>query len=251
MEDGIHSGSKFAVSLSFVGTDFHGWQLQPNQISVQEEIEIAFSKLLGEQITLYGCGRTDTGVHAKYYVAHFISNKNDLDCLKAAFQMNSILPASISIFQIWPVSHSFHARFSARKRTYQYQIIHEKNPFLLNFAWLRYTPLNIDKMNEAGNLLLNHTSFECFCKGTAKGENYECKIFVARWIVLTDKLVFEISANRFLRSMVRSIVACMIKIGHNEMSLTEFSEMIVQKNRKAIPALAPAKGLFLTGVEYE
>ncbi len=239
---------RYRIDLSYDGTNYHGWQSQPNAVSVQETLENALSKVLREKISVTGCGRTDTGVHAEYYVAHFDSI-NEIDN-KTADRLNGLLPDDISIFSINKTSDDFHARFDAKKRSYKYVISKRKNPFLKTYSWYVRYPLDIDSMQKAADCLFNYTDFTSFSKLHTDVKTNNCKIFHAQFECTDDLIVFRISADRFLRNMVRAIVGTLVDVGKAKISIDEFCKIIESKNRCEAGQSVPAAGLFLTEVEY-
>lgn len=241
---------RYFIELSYHGKNYHGWQIQPNEISVQEVVEKALSTLLGLEIPVMGCGRTDTGVHAEQFYLHF-DFEGILDKEKLKYKLNSFLPKDIAIFQILKVNPEAHARFDAISRSYTYRISLKKNVFKSELSMnLNFPDLNVAKMNQASMILLDHTDFKCFSRSKTDVKTYECKITEAFWEINGDDLNFHISANRFLRNMVRAIVGTLLEIGKGKMSLEEFIEVIESRDRSRAGASAKAKGLFLTRVKY-
>jgi tRNA pseudouridine38-40 synthase len=243
--------SRYFIEISYLGTNYHGWQIQENAHSVQAELNNALSILLKEDISTIGAGRTDTGVHAKYFVAHFDTNHPDL-IAKSDFiyHLNHIVPLDISIKSIRAVNAEAHARFDATSRTYEYVICKRKDPFWLNMAWIYTGQLNIDLMNQAKNHLFTYSDFTSFSKIGSDVKTANCKIFSANWEERENILVFTISADRFLRNMVRAIVGTLIDVGRQKINVDKFSEIIAAKDRSMAGSSAPAEGLYLTGIEY-
>jgi tRNA pseudouridine38-40 synthase len=241
---------RYFIELAYKGTNYHGWQNQPDVSSVQETLEKALSTLLRTPIEIVGAGRTDAGVHAKQMFAHF-DCEIEFDRLNLVHKLNSFLPKDIAIFQIQKVHDDAHARFDATKRTYEYHIHTFKNAFESDDSWYYGLPLHVDKMNEACQILSEHTDFECFSKVNTDVNTFNCKIYDAHWQKNNDKLVFTISADRFLRNMVRAIVGTMINIGLEKITLEDLTEIIESKDRNKAGFSVPAHGLFLTKVEYE
>ena len=229
---------------------YHGWQVQVNEVSVQEIIEKALSVMLREAISVLGCGRTDAGVHASQFYLHFDSRQR-LDKEKLKFRLNSFLPKDIAIFRILSVKDDAHARFDAVSRSYEYRISLEKNVFNVDFS-LQLHDENIDvgKMNEAADLLLKYKDFKCFSRSKTDVKTYECTITKAVWKQEGNHLVFYITANRFLRNMVRAVVGTLLEVGQNKKSLDEFIKVIESRDRTKAGASVKAKGLFLTRVDY-
>ncbi len=238
------------IELSYHGKKYHGWQIQPDVISVQEVLENALSQLLNTTIKVVGAGRTDAGVHAKQLFAHFdFENEFDLEKLKQ--RLNAFIPDDISIINIQPVNDDAHARFNATNRSYEYQIWLGKNPFLIDFTWQIYSKkLDVSKMNEAALLLLNYTNFKCFSKSKTDVYTYECTITEAQWKINNNLLVFHVSANRFLRNMVRAIVGTLYEVGLGKISIAQFIKIIESQDRTKAGISVPAQGLFLTKVTY-
>ncbi|WP_271406785.1 tRNA pseudouridine(38-40) synthase TruA [Tenacibaculum soleae] len=241
---------RYFIELAYKGKNYHGWQIQPDAISVQEKINKAISTVLRQNISITGAGRTDTGVHASQMFAHF--DTNTLLTEKFAFRLNALLPDDIVIFNIKLVHDDAHARFDANSRSYEYKIWLGRNPFSLDTSWQLYNKkLNIDLMNQAASILYKHEDFECFSKVKTGVYTFNCSITNAQWIVKGNELTFYITANRFLRNMVRAIVGTLIDVGLGKTSINEFQNIIKSKNRSNAGTSAPAKGLFLTAVTYD
>ncbi len=241
---------RYFLELSYKGTHYHGWQYQPNAVSVQEKINEALSKILKSDINVMGAGRTDAGVHASQMFAHF-----DIDISfeieQTLFKVNSYLPDDIVIYNFIKVDDTSHSRFDATSRSYEYRIFIGRNPFLLDTTWQFYhKTLDIDKMNEAAKILLNHRNFKCFSKSKTDVKTYNCNITEAYWQQRNQLLVFHITADRFLRNMVRAIVGTLINIGLGKNTIEDFSKIIESQNRSEAGVSVPAKGLFLTKIEY-
>jgi tRNA pseudouridine38-40 synthase len=241
---------RYFIKLAYNGTQYHGWQIQPNAASVQETMNKAFSVILNTEISLMGAGRTDTGVHAKEMYAHF-DFENSIDTTNLIHKLNSFLPKDIVIYDVFPVADDAHTRFDATKRTYEYHINTFKDAFLQEQSWYFHQKLDLDLMNEAANLLLKHTDFQCFSKVNTDVNTFDCSIFEAHWQQENEKLIFTISANRFLRNMVRSIVGTLINIGLHKITLNDFEMIIESKNRDKAGFSVPAHGLYLTKIEYD
>ena len=241
---------RYFIKLAYNGTHYHGWQYQPNAASVQETMNKAFSVILNNEINLMGAGRTDTGVHAKEMFAHFDLEKS-FDIPNTIHKLNSFLPKDIVIYAIIPVANEAHSRFDATKRTYEYHINTFKDAFLQEQSWYFHQKLDLDLMNEAAKSLLKHTDFQCFSKVNTDVNTFDCSIFEAYWKQLDDKLIFTISANRFLRNMVRSIVGTLINIGLHKITLDDFEAIIESKNRDKAGFSVPAHGLYLTKIAYD
>lgn len=242
--------NRYFIHLAYLGTHYFGWQKQPNQISVQAVIEKALTQLNSNiSVEIIGCGRTDTGVHAKNYYAHFDSN-HELDTEVYRHKLNTMLPNDISVYQVIKVDSSAHARFDATARTYEYHIIQEKNPFKSQTAFVYNMLLNVDAINKACSILKNHTDFECFSKVKTEVNNFNCEIHSITWQQSEDGYIFTISANRFLRNMVRAIVGTLLDIGQEKISLSDLENILESKNRSAAGQSVPAHGLSLVEIKY-
>ncbi|AXT62977.1 tRNA pseudouridine(38-40) synthase TruA [Aquimarina sp. AD10] len=240
---------RYFLELSYNGTLYHGWQRQPNAISVQEVLEDALSLILRAKIVIVGAGRTDTGVHAKQIMAHFdFAGKLEYDVLK--YKLNSVLPSEIAIRCVRSVKENAHARFDALSRSYEYFVTLEKDPFEIKRSYYIKKPLDLDLMNEAAKLLLNYTNFKCFSKSKTDVKTYNCTITNAIWEKDKDQLVFKISANRFLRNMVRAIVGTLIEIGEHKLTKEDLIRIIKSEDRGQAGYSVPAHGLYLTKVDY-
>lgn len=241
---------RYFIKLAYNGTHYHGWQIQPNAASVQETLNKAFSVILNSEINLMGAGRTDTGVHAKEMYAHFDLEK-PFDISNTIHKLNSFLPKDIVIYDIFPVADDAHTRFDATQRTYEYHINTLKDAFLQQQSWYFHQKLDLDLMNQAAKLLFNYTDFQCFSKVNTDVNTFDCTIFEANWNQENGKLIFTISANRFLRNMVRSIVGTLINIGLHKITLNDFELIIKSKSRDKAGFSVPAHGLYLTKIEYD
>lgn len=242
---------RYFIFISYKGTSYHGWQIQPNSITVQKLLDEALTTILSENISTTGAGRTDTGVHAMVFCAHFDSISTDLDTVKnLIYKLNRYLPKDISVASLRKVKPDANARFSALSRTYKYFISMEKDPFSEDSSWHLHGNININAMNEASGLLQNYSDFTSFSRLHTNVKTNICKIYKAGWEENSNQLIFTIKADRFLRNMVRSIVGTMIAIGFGKMDLKEFEEIINAKDRCKAGKSAPAKGLFLTKIEY-
>lgn len=243
---------RYFICLSYKGTHYHGWQVQDNAPAVQAELNRALSLLLGEPVVAVGAGRTDTGVHARRYVAHFDSKKDLLPGkMNLIVRLNSILPSDICVYDIVPVHDTAHARFDAVERTYKYYIHTIPDPFLLDFSVYIPYSLDVKTMQEASGKLLNYNDFTSFAKLHSDNKTNLCNLTKAEWESSDGKLVFTISANRFLRNMVRAIVGTLLNVGRGKASVDDFVRIIEQKDHRAVGASAPAKGLFLEQINYE
>ena len=243
--------TRYFIFISYKGTYYHGWQIQPNSVTVQKIVDDALSIILSEKVSTIGAGRTDTGVHALFFAAHFDSLLPDLGLKKdIVFRLNRYLPEDISVISIRKVIPDANARFSAISRTYKYYISRVKDPFFDNSSWFLHGYINMIAMNEACSILMNHTDFTSFSRLHSNTKTNLCKIYEAGWEENEERLVFTIKADRFLRNMVRAIVGTMVEIGFGKMNLIDFDELILAKDRGRAGKSAPAKGLFLTGIDY-
>ena len=246
----MKSKLRYFIKLAYNGTNYHGWQSQPNASSVQETLNKALSVVFNSEINVMGAGRTDTGVHAKEMYAHF-DFETPFDSKNLIHKLNSYLPKDIVIYDIIPVHNEAHSRFDATKRTYEYHINTFKDAFLQDGSWYYHQKLDLDLMNEASKILFNHTDFQCFSKVNTDVNTFDCTIFEAHWQQENNKLVFTISANRFLRNMVRAIVGTLVYVGLHKITLDHFNTIIASKNRSEAGFSVPAHGLYLTKIDYE
>lgn len=242
------NSKRFFLEFSYAGTAYHGWQRQPNALSVQEVMEEALALLLKQQTPLTAAGRTDTGVHAKQMFAHFDADTTDLEQL--IFRLNQFLPNDIAVIRIREVKPRAHARFDALSRTYEYHLNNFKSPFVQGMSYGLYQPLDLEQMNKAASILLEYEDFECFSKAHTDVKTFLCTISKAVWEKSETGLVFTITANRFLRNMVRAIVGTLIEIGLGKKNIQEMHTVIESKNRSLAGYSVPAEGLFLTHIEY-
>jgi len=241
---------RYFIKLAYKGTNYHGWQVQPNAITVQELLNKSLSTIFRSPLEVVGAGRTDTGVHAEEFFAH-VDIENEFNPGEIIYKLNGLLPDDIVVYDIFETTENAHARFDAASRSYQYRIFLGKNPFLTETAWqLITTKLAVDKMNEAADILIKYTNFKCFSRSNSDVRTYNCNIMQAGWKQTDQLLVFHITADRFLRNMVRAIVGTLIEIGKGKMTLEEFTQVIESENRCNAGPSAPAKGLFLTQVTY-
>ncbi|MCX2679725.1 tRNA pseudouridine(38-40) synthase TruA [Galbibacter sp. EGI 63066] len=240
---------RYFLELSYQGKNYHGWQIQPNAISVQEVIEEAISTLLREKTPIVGAGRTDTGVHAKQMFAHF-DVETTIKTQSLIYKLNSLLPTDIAIKNIFLTTDDAHARFDAVKRSYEYWVVQEKNPFMQDYAHYVRAELELDKMNGAAEALLQYSDFQCFSKSNTDVKTYICKLEKAIWVQEENRLAFHISADRFLRNMVRAIVGTLLDVGMGKSSLEDVKNILESKNRSNAGASVPAHGLYLTEVLY-
>ncbi|MBP1594263.1 MAG: truA [Bacteroidetes bacterium] len=242
---------RYFIYLAYEGTNYHGWQVQPNGVSVQECLQKALSTLLRVETEVVGAGRTDAGVHAKLMVAHFDSEKEDLNLALLTDKLNRLLPPDISIYRVCKVHPEAHARFDALSRTYKYYITSVKSPFNRHLKWRMHGTLNYELMNEAANVLFEYTDFTSFSKLHTDVKTNNCKIMQAGWIQEDETTwVFTVKADRFLRNMVRAIVGTLVEVGRGKMSIEEFRKVIEQKDRCKAGASVPGHALFLVDIEY-
>lgn len=240
---------RYFIEFSYNGKNYFGYQIQPREISVQQELEKALSTLLRQEIKTTGAGRTDTGVHAKKMFAHFDTESAPDQNL--VYKLNSFLPDDIAVKRIFEVKNDFHARFDAAYRTYEYYISSEKNPFTQDSSWQMWRrKLDIDLMNEACKILFEYEDFTSFAKLHTDNKTNNCKIYKAFWEQNGAELKFTISADRFLRNMVRAVVGTMVEIGNGKIKPEELRKIIEKKDRNSAGTSAPAQGLFLVDVGY-
>lgn len=241
--------SRYFIHLAYNGQRYHGWQVQPNAITVQEVLGDCLSKLLGETIGIVGCGRTDTGVHATDFYAHFDYN-GSRDVTDAAFRLNRFLPPDIVVYAIYPVGEEDHTRFGATARTYHYKVATRKNPFTTESHWLIDQPLDVSAMNEAANVLFDYSDFTSFSKVGTQVKTNLCEIMQAEWLEGDGELIFVVKANRFLRNMVRAIVGTLVDVGLGKSTVEDVRNIIEEQNRSAAGTSVPAHGLYLVRVDY-
>ncbi len=241
---------RYFIYLSYKGTSYHGWQYQPNGISVQEVLAKALSTILRCDTEITGAGRTDTGVHARTMVAHFDTEANLSEPEKFSDKLNSILPNDIAVWKIVNVKADAHARFDAISRKYEYHLITSKNVFRTEFAARFNHQLNFDKMNEAAAILFEYCDFTSFSKLHTDVKTNNCNITEAGWVKSDDEWVFNIRADRFLRNMVRSIVGTLLEVGRGRISAEQFRQIIEAKDRCKAGMSVPAHGLFLIDIQY-
>ena len=240
---------RYFIELSYNGKNYHGWQKQPNAISVQEVLEKALATILGETIAVMGAGRTDAGVHAKQLFAHFDTDIV-FDAERLQYKLNSFLPVDIAIQSIFKVKEDSHARFHATSRAYLYRVALQKSPFNVEQSYFLKHALDIEKMNEATKILFEYNDFQCFSKTHTDVKTYNCDIMKAEWQLVDNELHFTIKADRFLRNMVRAIVGTLINIGVGKMEVADLHTIIKSKNRSNAGFSVPAQGLYLTEVAY-
>ncbi len=245
---------RYFIRLSYLGTGFHGWQIQPNAPTIQQTLEEAMGLVLRENVRLTGAGRTDTGVHARVFYAHFDSGHQpgSPDTDRLVFKLNRMLTPGIAIQGIFPVAPDAHARFDALSRTYHYYIGRKKDPFRAGRVWLLERDLDVESMRQSAGLLARHEDFSCFARSNTQVKTHLCTVYLAEWEQEQDHdlLCFRIKANRFLRNMVRAMVGTMVDVGLKKMSPGALEAIIRQGDRRKAGLSAPACGLFLEDIEY-
>ncbi|HRH66518.1 MAG TPA: tRNA pseudouridine(38-40) synthase TruA [Bacteroidia bacterium] len=241
---------RYFIQLSFDGTRYHGWQIQKNAHSVQAELNSALERILGQAIETTGCGRTDTGVHAHEFYVHFDSEKQSLMTADLSHQLNCILPHDIAIYTIFEMHPEAHARYDAISRTYIYHIHHQKDPFQNQFSAFYPHSLDLGKMNEFSSMLFDYSDFSCFSKTGTQNLTNICKISKAKWQNENGNSVFTVTADRFLRNMVRAIVGTLLEAGRGRLTEAGFRKILESKDRKEAGFSVPAKGLSLAEVKY-
>lgn len=251
---------RYFIQLSYNGTGYHGWQVQPNGVSVQEVLQKALSTLLRQPTEVTGAGRTDAGVHASMMVAHFDwpaahegegGEEAPLDCTQLTYKLNRLLPPDVAVQAVRPVSPEMHARFSATRRTYHYYIHTRKDPFLRGYSWQVNVPLDFALMNEAAQVLLEYSDFTSFSKTGTDVKTNICQLTEARWEQLKPgEWRFTVSANRFLRNMVRAIVGTLVEVGRHRMTISQMRHAIEAKDRQRAGESVPGHALYLTNIEY-
>ena len=251
---------RYFIQLSYDGTGYHGWQVQPNGVSVQEVLQKALSTLLRQPTEVTGAGRTDAGVHASMMVAHFDwpadhegegCEEAPLDCTQLTYKLNRLLPPDVAVQAVRPVGPEMHARFSATRRTYHYHIHTRKDPFLRGYSWQVNVPLDFALMNEAAQVLLEYSDFTSFSKTGTDVKTNICQLTEARWEQLKPgEWRFTVSANRFLRNMVRAIVGTLVEVGRHRMTISQMRHAIEAKDRQRAGESVPGHALYLTNIEY-
>ncbi len=241
---------RYFIELSYLGTDFIGWQRQRAGRSVQQTLEEALSTIFRHSIEIMGSSRTDAGVHAAQQFAHFEMEREIADNDKKVYQLNSLLPPDLAVRSLIRVPDDFHARFAATHRRYVYRVIQHKNPFLTKTAYVFRPDLDLDSMNAAAALLLRYDDFESFSKVHTDVNTFICQITVAEWATENATLVFTVQSNRFLRGMVRALVGTLLEVGTGKIKVPDFERIILAKDRAAAGAQAPARGLSLVEVGY-
>lgn len=241
---------RYFIELAYKGTAYHGWQIQPNAPTVQAKLNEALSILTRQDIETTGCGRTDTGVHASLFYAHVDLIQAIENHQQIVFQLNAILPRDIRVNQLIKVADDAHARYDATLRSYSYYILRKSNPFLDGMAWYNTRSLDIDAMNESASICLTHKDFTSFSKTGGQQNSGICHVSECRWIEHEHFLRFTVSANRFLRGMVRTMVGSMLETGLQKISIADFQTILLEKNRCQAGESVPAEGLYLEEIRY-
>lgn len=254
---------RYFIFFGYDGTNYHGWQIQPNANSVQQELQHALSTLLRRKVEVVGAGRTDTGVHARRMAAHFDwTNTTDEDATPAngklpmpldqlVYRLNRILPRDIAVYEVKEVDSEMHARFSATSRTYHYYIHTRKDPFERHYSLQMHYPLDFDKMNEAAEHFLHHDDYAAFCKAGGDNKTTICHVTTAKWVQTSPTTwYFEITANRFLRNMVRAVVGTLIDVGRGRITMEQFLDILHNGTRSDAGESMPGNALFLEKVDY-
>ena len=239
---------RYFLELEYFGKGYHGWQRQPNALSVQEVVEQSLSTLLQQNTEIFGAGRTDSGVHARQIFAHFDAEVELEE--NFIFRMNALLPQDIAVKELFKVTPEAHARFDAVSRSYEYHIVTRKDVFTTDAAYYIHKELDLEKMKQAANILMNYTSFKCFSRSRTDVFTYNCTIKKAEWEQQEEKLIFHITADRFLRNMVRAIVGTLLQIGQGKLEVEEMHRIIKSEDRSNAGASVPAHGLYLTRIIY-
>jgi tRNA pseudouridine38-40 synthase len=241
---------RYFIELAYNGSSFHGWQIQPNAISVQEVMNDALNKVLRKDINVVGCGRTDTGVHASYFVAHFDADEAVADTEHLVYKLNRIVGNDVVVYSVQEVDKETHSRFHATARTYHYYLRTEKNPFVKDFSFRPFYQVNVDEMNEAAKVLFDYVDFTSFSKLHTETKTNNCKILHAQWVINEDGAVFVVKADRFLRNMVRAIVGTLLEVGRGKITIEQFRKVIENKDRGEAGTSVPGQALFLVDVDY-
>ncbi|MEN8228542.1 MAG: tRNA pseudouridine(38-40) synthase TruA [Bacteroidota bacterium] len=243
---------RYFIHMAYDGTDYHGWQVQPNGKTVQQIIEHALTTMLRENISVTGAGRTDTGVHASFFVAHFdTSSSLKIKREQFVFKLNRFLPPDIVVYKIEAVPDEVHARFSAIYRTYHYHISTTKPLFTRNYAHFVYGALDTDEINRCCDIIMKSTDFTSFSKLHTDVKNNNCSVMHAEWKSVEKGYLFEIKADRFLRNMVRSLVGTLLDVGQGKLDSDGFLRIVEAKERSQAGQSAPANGLFLVDIGYK
>lgn len=240
---------RYFFEISYKGTNYHGWQIQQNALSIQQEIQDRLKQLLGADIEIVGSGRTDSGVHAiqQYFHADF---REELDCMDFPYHLNSILPYDISIQSIQKVIPEAHARFSAISRSYEYVIASRKNPFLINEAYIYHRTIDVENLNAASKSITGKHNFESFSRVKTQVNNFICEVFEASWKIDESKIIFHIEANRFLRGMVRAIVGTLLLVNEGKLDMNSLKNIIGKQDRREAGRAVPPEGLYLSKIRY-
>ena len=241
---------RYFLTLAYNGTSFHGWQRQPNASSVQQALEEALTTLLRKPIIITGAGRTDTGVHAKEMMAHFEADLSVEAEENLPYLLNRFLKEDIVIHRLERVKADAHARFDATARTYEYHLGFQKNPFKQQLYYYFHQPVSVEKMNEAAQILLTYDDFEAFAKTHSDVKTFLCDVTKADWESTAEGAIFTITANRFLRNMVRAIVGTLLEIGTGKIEVADMHKIIQSKDRGEAGFSVPAAGLYLTEIQY-
>lgn len=240
--------NRYFLEIAFNGSNYHGWQIQNAQITVQQVLTECINTLLREELNVHGCGRTDTGVHAKKFFLHFDTPQElNIEFLR---HLDSFLPNDITAKKIYTLSKKIHARYDAEKRSYEYVISQGKNPFMIEMSNKTFEKFDVKLMNEACDILLKYNDFESFSKTNNSHNHYICTLFKADWLGKDNLLIFRITSNRFVRSMVRLIVGTMLDVGRKKIGLDEFRKIIENKDRTKAGKAVLASGLYLVDVQY-
>lgn len=241
---------RYFITFSYDGTAYHGWQIQPHSVTVQEELQKALSTLMRKPMEVVGAGRTDTGVHARKMIAHF-DHDEVLDCPQLVYKLNKLLPRDIAVQHVEPVADDMHARFSAKSRTYHYYVHLDKNPFLRSYSWQVYGNPDFELMNRAARVLMEYKDFTSFSKVNTDTKTNDCTITEARWDRVGEgQWRFTVTANRFLRNMVRAIVGTLMEVGRGRMTIEQLRSVIEAKDRCRAGDSVPGNALFLVEVLY-
>lgn len=242
---------RYFLEIAYDGKNYHGWQLQPNGNTVQAEIELCLRRLLRqEKVVTVGCGRTDAGVHARKFFVHFIANREIEDLQDLYFRMSHMLPKDIALYRVFRVGDMAHARFDATERSYEYHMHFQYNPFIRAYSTYCFFPLDVDRMNEAAQHLIGKMEFGSFCKTQGGQKTMICDVRRAVWEKTPTGIVFHITADRFLRNMVRAIVGTLVEVGRGRMTIEQFQDVIKANERREAGSSVNAHGLFLTDIKY-
>jgi len=240
---------RYFFGISYKGTNYHGWQIQQNAISIQEVVQGKMKQLLGESIEIAGSGRTDTGVHAKQQFFHVDIN-TEIDCENFMYRLNALLPVDILIISINKVSPKAHARFDATSRSYDYVIVSQKDPFLLKEAYIYHRPIDLEELNSASKLLVGKHNFESFSKVKTQVNNFICEVYKAHWKQEDQRIIFHIEANRFLRGMVRAIVGTLLMVNEDKIGIDSIKDILLSQDRRKAGRSVPPEGLYLSKIDY-